>query len=106
MNNYSDDWAAIKATRSDWTITTWADAHGFWYARVSSTAGWGNAGLRTLDYHFAAMRERARRAITREIQARQGAKVGYVRVHVHQSLQDGLGVTRSITFKESGSDDA
>ena len=50
----------VKDTRKDWTVETWADEFGFWYAKVSSEVGWGNAGTRDIDRHFGAMRERAR----------------------------------------------
>lgn len=95
----------VKDTRKDWTVETWADEFGFWYAKVSSEVGWGNAGTRDIDRHFGAMRERARRAITREIAQRQAESVGYVRVHVSANCLDSTGVFHSVTFKESGSDD-
>jgi 1,4-dihydroxy-2-naphthoyl-CoA synthase len=93
--------ADVKATREDWTVTTYADGFGIWHCKVATTAGWGNAGTRDIAKHIGAIRARARRAITREIQARQAAPMGKLRLVVAYSRQYSTGPTYSITFKEA-----
>src|SRR5699024_992074 len=99
---YSDrEYAEIKATRKDWVVTTWADGFGRWFAKVSSEVGWGNAGVRNIELHHDAMRERARRAIRKEIAQRQGAAVGSVALEVVGShTWASSNVMSSLTFAE------
>lgn len=76
------------------TVTTWADGCGIWHARIDGLAI-GTAGI-GMD----AVRQRARRAIRRELQARQGAPLAPVRVRVVANRLDHMNVLRSITYAE------
>ena len=90
----------VKETRTDWSVTTWADESGVWHCKVASDAGWGNAGTRDIGKHIGEIRERARRAIRSEIAARQAAPVGRVSIEVAANQIDHMNVFRSLTFRE------
>ena len=92
----------MDATRSDWTLTTWADGFGRWHCKVSSVIGWGNAGPYDIGRHVKAMRERARRAIRAEIAARQGCQDFPVALKVAGNQLDSMNVLHSLTFAEAG----
>ena len=81
-------------------LTTWADSFGVWHCQITNPLGWGNTGVHNIDRHISALRGRARRAIAREIQARQTPPMGKLRLEVADTQQHSTGVTRSITFKE------
>lgn len=98
MNDFEQQ---VRDSRGDWELTTWADGFGRWHARVSSAAGWGNAGVRDVERHLPAMRERARRAIRDEITQRQALPVGPIALVVADNVQDAQGVFRSFTFAEA-----
>lgn len=89
-----------KASRKDWRLTTWANAFGVWYCEITTPAGWGNVGPHAMDRHIGALRARARRAIRSEIQCRQGAPVGPLRLEVDCVKSYGDGVLYAIIFKE------
>lgn len=83
----------------DETVTTWADGFGTWHARVNfSGIGYGPAYL---DQHIDRIRAKARRAIRREILARQAGPISPVRVHVTANDLDSMNVMRSITYSET-----
>lgn len=90
----------VKDTRKDWEVETWADGHGIWHCKVASAAGWGNTGPRDIGRHIDAIRARARRAIRREIQDRQAAPVGPVKLVVAANDVAANNVLYSLTFKE------
>lgn len=80
------------------TVTTWANGFGRWHARVSFPApGYGPDHL---DRHAARIRAKARRAIRRELAARQGAPLGTVRVRVESNNLDHMNLMHSLTFAE------
>ena len=92
----------MDATRSDWTLTTWADGFGRWHCKVSSVIGWGNAGPYDIDLHRNAMRERARRAIRSEIESRGNGQRVIVALKVAGNSLDSMNVLHSLTFAEAG----
>lgn len=70
-------------------VTTWADGHGTWHARVEfPDTGYGNTGGLSIDRHWDSIRAAARRAIRTELEARAGLDaLKPVRLdveHVHQ----------------------
>ncbi len=67
-------------------VHTWADASGVWHARVEFPAPGYGPGY--LDKHIARIRAKARRAIGRELRARQGDQAVRVRVQVIDSDLD------------------
>lgn len=79
-------------------VTTWADDTGRWHARVTFPGiGYGDY----LNGQIDRVRAKARRAIRREITARQGAPVGPVRVEVVGSYQHPSALTtQHITYAE------
>ena len=80
----------------DYTVTTWADGYGLWHARVSCTGlGWGNTSEAP---HHSVHRERARRAIKRELEARGEGCI--LSLHVVDNEIDHMNLLRSITFAE------
>lgn len=82
------------------TVATWADGHGAWHARVTFPGrGYGPAHL---DQHIDRIRAKARRAIRREILAREAGPVAPIRVHVAAHDLDSMNVMRSITYAETG----
>lgn len=76
-------------------IVTWADGFGLWYARVE-------LGVKAPSdlLNPASLRTVARRAIRREIQARQAGEVAPVRVFVYDNELDSMNRMLSITYKE------
>ena len=91
---------AIQATRKDWRLTTWADAFGVWHARIASDAGWGNVYPHHIESHMDAMRSRARRAIRKEISARQGHQVWTIQLVLDHIASYGDGIIYAVTFAE------
>ena len=91
----------IKDSRKDWRVSTWADGYGIWHCRIESSGGWGNTGVRNMDNHFNALRERARYHIRREIQMRQGEQNFPLSVTVVKADPAPNNVVYSITFSES-----
>lgn len=82
----------------DETVTTWADGFGRWHARVNfGGIGYGPAYL---DQHIGRIRARARRAIRRELLARESDPIRPVRVEVVANDLDAMNVMRSITYAE------
>lgn len=80
------------------TVTTWADGLGVWHARIDfPLPGYGPAYL---DRHIDRIRAKARRAIRREIEVRQGAHPAPVRISVAANCLDHMNVMRSITYRE------
>lgn len=80
------------------SVHTWADSFGRWHARVTFP-GIGY-GPQYLNGEIARIRAKARRAIRREIAARQGEQRFTVRVKVAANDLDHMNVMRSITFAE------
>lgn len=79
-------------------VTAWADGFGVWHARVSFPyPGYGNTYL---DANIDRIRAKARRAIRREILARERGPIGPVRVHVVANNLDHMNRMRSITYAE------
>lgn len=84
------------------TVKTWADGYGIWHARVSDPRGWGNAGERNIARHIDSIRATARRAIRREILAREDGPIAPVRLVVENTSDPtGTGVIFAVTFKEA-----
>ena len=79
------------------TVTTWADAYGRWHARVDFQEGGSPVWL---DYHRDRIRAKARRAIRREIEARQADPVGRTRIEVAANRLDQMNRMTSITYRE------
>lgn len=80
------------------TVTTWADGFGIWHARVDFPAPGYGPGF--LDQHIDRIRAKARRAIRREILAREAGPIAPVRVHVSANDLDSANRMRSLTFAE------
>ncbi len=81
------------------TVTTWANGFGRWFAKVEfPTSGYGPQHL---EANIDRIRAKARRAIRREINARQELTSDYfVYVQVEESDIDSLNVMHSITYGE------
>jgi hypothetical protein len=83
------------------TVTTWADNFGTWHAKVSDPIGWGNAGERNITRHIPNIRQRARRAIRREILARESGPIKPIEIEIEKTSDPtGTGVIFAITFRE------
>lgn len=81
-------------------VTVWADGFGQWHAKVTfPDDGYGPAFLAA---NIGRIRAKARRAIRREIAARQGPGRFTVRVFVKANQLDHMNVMHSITFAERG----
>ena len=78
------------------SVTTWANGFGVWHARLDLAPMSPDELLRNL----VRIRARARKAIRREIAARQGNQTFRVRVYVADNRLDHLNVMRSITYAE------
>jgi len=79
------------------TVHTWADAFGAWHARITFPApGYGPAHLRG---EIRRIRAKARRAIRREILARERGPIR-VRIEVTANDENSQGQMQSITFGE------
>ncbi len=79
-------------------VHTWADSFGVWHARVEFPgAGYGPTHL---EGQITRIRAKARRAIRREVAARQGAQRFTVRVQVVGNDLDHLNRMRSIEYAE------
>lgn len=90
--------AGMNEPMSDETVTTWADGFGSWHARVDFPyPGYGNVYM---DENIDRIHAKARRAIRREILAREAGPIGPVRIHVAANDQDHMGRMRSITYAE------
>lgn len=82
-------------------VHAWADGFGTWHARVAfPDEGYGP---RYLDEHADRIRAKARRAIRCELQARQGAPLGTVRLEVESTELDHMNLMHSITYVERAS---
>lgn len=85
------------------TVTTYADGHGRWYARLDLDSP---VGPDWMERNIDSLRQKARRAIRTEIKARQADPVGTVRVEVAEDLwrhgqsPDHMNQWRSITYRE------
>lgn len=80
------------------TVETWTDAFGFWHAKVSFPyPGYGPAHVST---NIDRIRAKARRAIRREILARENGPIRPVRVFVSANHIDHMNRLRSITYAE------
>jgi len=82
--------AAIKATRTDWTVTQHADN-----ARLvtfTSDKGWGNAGDRDIARHDNAMKSRVRRLMAKTYPDSR------FKLEVQDTCWYGDGVMYSITY--------
>lgn len=77
----------IRATRKDWLVLQ--DGA---YIRVSSAAGWGNAGTRNIELHLDAMRKRAERKFAKTLDYPH-------RVELTEIHQYGDGVTYAVGFR-------
>jgi hypothetical protein len=83
------------------TVTTYANGFGIWHARVDfPSPGYGPGYLRA---HGDRIRAKARRAIRREILARErdGITLRPVRVHVSHNDLNHMNQMRSLTFAET-----
>jgi hypothetical protein len=81
------------------SVSTWADGFGRWHARVTFPEP--GYGPQYLDASIARIRAKARRAIIREVLARES--VDYrCRVEVVEHDQDSLNRMHSITYAERG----
>lgn len=76
-------------------IVAWADGFGLWYARVELAVKAPSDGL-----NGDSLRSSARRAIRRELQARQAGKLAPVRVFVQDNKLDSMNRVVYITYKE------
>lgn len=93
------DRQADKALAAGEVVTTWADGFGNWHAKVQfEPPGYGNTHLAA---NIDRIRAKARRAIRREILARERGPIRPVRVHVSENDLDHMNVMRSITFAET-----
>lgn len=80
------------------TVNTYADSFGVWHARVTfPEPGYGPAHLEANNDRI---RAKARRAIRREIAARQGEQRLTVRVHVVDIELGSMNRMESITYAE------
>lgn len=63
---------------------------------------WGNAGERNIARHIDNIRRTARRAIRREILARESGPVAPVRIEVENTSDPtGTGIIFAVTFRET-----
>lgn len=92
---------AIKESRKDWTLETRLLPNDQWECTITSEVGWGNYGTHNIEYHIDAMRLRAQRAITKEINQRQGQQLKSVPIEVSGSKGYGDGVVYAMVFRES-----
>lgn len=81
------------------TVNTWADSYGRWNARVDFNS---SVGPYWLDQNSSRIRAKARRAIRREIEARQGDTVARVRIEVSANRLNHMNQMTSITYRERG----
>lgn len=84
------------------TVNTYADGYGRWHSTVTLDGGYGPAYL---DERWSALRQKARRAIRREILARDPGTIWEgqplrIRVEVAANNLDSLNLMRSVTFRE------
>lgn len=79
------------------TVNTWADGFGRWHASIIFGEPYGPAYL---ESQVDRIRAKARRAIRREIAARQGPGRFSVRVEVWHVDLDSLNRAWSITYRE------
>lgn len=79
------------------TVKTYADGFGCWAAKVSFPGG---AGPQWMDANHSRIRAKARRAIRREILARENGPINPVRIEVIANNLDHMNLMHSITFKE------
>lgn len=85
--------------RTGESVVTWMDGFGVWHARVAfPSPGYGPDHL---DKQVHRIRAKARRAIRREILARQNGPIHPVRVHVEANSLDHMNRMHSITYKET-----
>lgn len=92
------------------SVATWADGFGVWHARVIFPQhGYGNTGEHDLDRHWDSIRQLARRAIRREIVAREATHADLtlkgLRVAIEveaQGIHASSNIWYSVTFKETG----
>lgn len=82
----------------DYTIEAWANGFGVWHAKASFNFGVGNTPeAERLKYNALAT---LKRTIRREIQARQGARVGRLSYEVSDNYVDAQNRLWSITVRE------
>ena len=79
-------------------ITTWADGFGNWHAKV--TFPYPGYGPQYLESNIDRIRAKARRAIRREILARQNGAIKAVKVYVSANELDHMNRMQSITYGE------
>lgn len=86
------------AERNGETVHTLADSFGVWYARITFPDG--GYGPDHLKANADRIRAKARRAIRRQILAREAGPIRPVRVEVVKNDVDHMNVMHSITYKE------
>ena len=91
----------VKTTTDTETemVATWADAHGRWHAKITLPGlGYGPSYL---ESRWDSIRRKARRAIRREIMARQSVGNGWrCRIEVVDGRLSHLNTALSFTFAE------
>lgn len=86
-------------TRTNETVETWADGFGIWHARINFLDH--GYGPQFLDGQVDRLRAKARRAIRREVIAREGYHPDMrITVKVEELKLDSLNVAHSITYVE------
>lgn len=93
------DWSERKAyPKHGYIVDTWADGFGVWHAQAVFGSGVGNTPeAERMKYNALAT---LKRTIRRELQLRQGAKLGRLSYEVADNYIDAQNRLWSITVKE------